>query len=160
MRAIDRSMWLTLALVSAVASGAAAQQAKTATPERAASAQQRSTRRRAKRETQAQLKAEAKVTEEAARATALAQVPGGKVQESELEREAGKLVYSFDIKVEGKSGVEEVLVDAVTGQVVKREHESAKKERAEARKERREMKKEAKETKKEEAKETKETKKP
>lgn len=77
---------------------------------------------------QAALRKEAKVAERDARKTALAQVPGGKVQSHELERENGKLIYSFDIKVAGKPGVEEVNVDAVTGAVVAHEHEDAKTE--------------------------------
>ena len=36
----------------------------------------------------------------------------------ELERENGNLIWSFDIKVAGKSGTEEVTVNAVTGAVV------------------------------------------
>ena len=74
------------------------------------------------------LRKEAKVTETDARKTALAAVPNGKVQSHELERENGKLIYSYDIKVAGKSGVEEVNVDAVTGQIVAHEHEDAKAE--------------------------------
>jgi uncharacterized membrane protein YkoI len=77
---------------------------------------------------QAALRKEAKITEADARKTALAQVPGGKVQSHELERENGKLIYSYDIKVSGKSGVEEVNVDAMTGEVVAHEHETAKAE--------------------------------
>ena len=77
---------------------------------------------------QAALRKEAKVAERDARKTALAQVPGGKVQSHELERENGKLIYSYDLKVAGKSGVEEVNVDAVTGEVVAHEHEDAKAE--------------------------------
>jgi uncharacterized membrane protein YkoI len=77
---------------------------------------------------QAALRKEAKITERAARKTALAAVPGGKVQSHELERENGKLIYSYDIKVAGKPGVEEVNVDAMTGEVVAHEHESAKAE--------------------------------
>ena len=72
----------------------------------------------------ATLKAEAKVSEAAARATALKEVPNGVIQSGELEREDGKLIYSFDIKVPGKSGIEEVEVDAMTGAVVEREHET------------------------------------
>lgn len=79
---------------------------------------------------QAALRKEAKIAERDARKTALAQVPGGKVQSYELERENGKLIYSYDIKVAGKPGVEEVNVDAMTGDVVAHEHEDA---RAEAR---------------------------
>ena len=83
---------------------------------------------------------DAKVTMKAARATALARVPGGKVQAVELEREHGKLVYSFDIRVPGKSGVEEVQVDAMKGDVVSQVHETAKAERKEARAEKTEAK--------------------
>ena len=140
MRTIYRSLVVTLALSATVASAAAAQEAKTATPQQRTASAHKRTHRRAKRETQAQLRAEAKITEAAARATAIAQVPGGRVQSSELERENGKLVYSYDIKVPGKSGVEEVLVDATTGGVVKREHETPKQERAEAKKEAKEAK--------------------
>jgi uncharacterized membrane protein YkoI len=78
------------------------------------------------------LAARAKVSLEAARATALAKVPRGKLKSEELEEENGKLLYSFDIKVPGKSGIEEVEVDALTGAVIKVEHESAKAEKAEA----------------------------
>ena len=80
------------------------------------------------KQTQAQLRKEAKVTTAAARAAALKEVPNGRVQKTELERENGKLVYSFDVKVPGKSGFEEINVDAVTGAVVSREHETAKME--------------------------------
>jgi uncharacterized membrane protein YkoI len=78
-----------------------------------------------------QLKAEAKVTEKAARATALAQVPGGKVTKHELERENGKLLYSYDIATKGKTGIDEVQIDAVTGTVLSNKHETPAMEKAE-----------------------------
>ena len=81
-----------------------------------------------KPESQAALKKEAKIAEADARKTALAAVPGGKVQSHELERENGKLIYSYDIKVAGKSGIEEVNVDAMTGAIVAQQHEDAKAE--------------------------------
>jgi uncharacterized membrane protein YkoI len=87
------------------------------------------------------LKAEAKVSEADAIATAEKEVPNGKIESAEIEREGGKLVYSFDVKAPHKSGVEEVQVDAVTGSVVKKEHESAK---AEMKKEAKAMKNESK----------------
>lgn len=68
--------------------------------------------------------AKAKVTPEAATATALAKVPGGHVTKGELEEEDGKLIYSFDIKVAGQRGIEEVHVDALTGAIIKTEHEA------------------------------------
>jgi uncharacterized membrane protein YkoI len=55
---------------------------------------------------------------------ALARVPGGTISKGELEEEDGRLIYSFDIKVAGKSGEDEVHIDARTGEVVKQEHES------------------------------------
>jgi uncharacterized membrane protein YkoI len=84
----------------------------------------------------AKLAKQAKITLAAARATALAKVPGGAVKSEELEREHGKLIYSFDIQVPGKSGVEEVNVNAITGKVVNKKHESAKTESREKRMER------------------------
>src|SRR5690242_1036112 len=91
--------------------------------------------------TQAALRKEAKVSEAAARKTALAAVPGGKVQSHELERENGKLIYSYDIKVTGKPGVEEVNVDAKTGEIVAHEHEDAKAEAKEKKAEAKQQKK-------------------
>ena len=67
----------------------------------------------------------AKVSGEEATKVALARVPNGHVQNADLEEEDGKLVYTFDIKVPGKSGYEEVEVDAMMGTVLKVEHESA-----------------------------------
>lgn len=43
------------------------------------------------------------------------------------------LLYSFDITVEGKPGVEEIQVDALNGELVARQHESAAQEAAEGR---------------------------
>jgi len=95
---------------------------------RAASAQEAKAPARKEPTTQAALRKEAKIAEADARKTALAAVPGGKVQSHELEREKGRLIYSYDIKVAGKSGVEEVNVDAMTGEIVAHEHEDAKAE--------------------------------
>jgi len=93
-----------------------------------------------KEESQAALQKEAKISEETARATALKEVPNGTVKSSELEREKGKLIYSFDISVPGKKGIEEINVNAIDGSVINREHESAKTEKKEAVKEAKEKK--------------------
>lgn len=85
-------------------------------------------------------RAKAKISMKTARATALAQVPGGKIRKAELEREKGKRIYSFDIGVPGKSGIEEVQIDATDGSVVSVVHETAKKERHEAQQEKMEKK--------------------
>jgi hypothetical protein len=84
---------------------------------------------------QAQLQAQARISQEQATSTALARVPNGKVQSVELEREHGKLVWSFDIAQEGKSGVMEIQVDATTGKIASHKKETAAQEAAEARKE-------------------------
>ncbi len=84
------------------------------------------------------LLAQAKIAPETARTTALSQVKGGTIKEEEIEQEHGKLVYSFDIQAPGKSGIEEVQVDARTGKVVSVEHESAKQAADEAAKDARE----------------------
>jgi uncharacterized membrane protein YkoI len=89
-------------------------------------------RRAVKKETQADLQKEAKISEADARATALKEVPNGSVKSEELEREKGKLIYSYDISVPGKSGVEEVNVSAIDGSVAGKMHESARTERKEA----------------------------
>ena len=82
----------------------------------------------------------AKITAEAATATALAKVPGGKIEKGELEEEDGKLIFSFDIKVAGKSGIEEVAVDAITGKVLSVAHESPADEKKEKEKDEKDAK--------------------
>jgi hypothetical protein len=85
-----------------------------------------------KRDLPDSLKALAKITEDVAAKTALAKVPKGEIQGVELEREKGKLLYSYDITVPGKKGVEEVHVDAVTGKFLSKLHESPATEKKEA----------------------------
>ena len=93
-----------------------------------------------KAESQAALQKEAKISEATARATALNEVPNGVVKSSELEREKGKLIYSFDITVPGKTGIDEVNVNAIDGTVVDKQHESPKTEKKEAAQEAKEKK--------------------
>jgi hypothetical protein len=78
------------------------------------------------------------VSMQAARARALALVPHGRIRSAELEREHGRLIYSFDIAGPGRTGIEEVQISALTGQLVSRTHESPAAERREARTEARE----------------------
>jgi hypothetical protein len=75
----------------------------------------------------------AKVTMADARKAALASLkkPSARVVTEDLEIEDGCLVYSFDVKIPGRSGVEEVFVDAGTGKVLLRKHETPKQEAAE-----------------------------
>lgn len=53
------------------------------------------------------------------------------MRSEELEREKGKLIYSFDV-VPSKSGVTEVDVNAKSGTVLKVHHESPASEKREA----------------------------
>jgi len=81
---------------------------------------------------QARLAAQAKVSRAAAEQTALGKVPGGTVKEAELEKEDGKLVWSFDITTLDSKDITEVLVDANSGAVVSVEKEKAEDEAKEA----------------------------
>ncbi len=90
------------------------------------------TRPAVRQDVPADLARQARVSLETARATALAKVPHGEVRSEELKKEHGKLIYSFDIAVPGKSGIEEVNVSAITGKVLAKHHETAKDEKREA----------------------------
>ena len=114
MRTVTYATLFAVALALGVATNASAQEAKAPAKKEATS--------------QAALRKEAKIAEADARNTALAAVPGGKVQSHELEREKGRLIYSYDIKIAGKSGIEEVNVDAMTGEIIAHVHEDAKAE--------------------------------
>jgi uncharacterized membrane protein YkoI len=124
---------LVAALAAAVLVPAAVHaQEKTATPTPAVA--------KYKRDLPAKLVKEAKITEEAAAAVALKSVPNGKIDKMELEKEDGKFIYSYDIKVAGKKGVQEVHVDAMTGALVSSVHETPADEKVEKAKEAKEAK--------------------
>lgn len=82
---------------------------------------------------EAKLARQARITKEQAQETALKRAAGN-VESAELEREHGRLVYSFDIR-NAKGTIDEVQVSAITGKVVRVEHENKKQEAAEKRKE-------------------------
>ena len=85
-----------------------------------------------------QLEGLAKLSQPEAEKVALAQVKSKaavSVTSGELEAEHGCLVWSFDLKVAGKSGVQEIQVDAGNGKVLSVKHETQRQEAAEARKE-------------------------
>ncbi|MDQ2920755.1 MAG: PepSY domain-containing protein [Acidobacteriota bacterium] len=82
-------------------------------------------------EQQAKLASQAKFSKEQAQEIALKRAPGT-VESGELEREHGKLVYSFDIR-NSKGTIDEVQVSAITGKIVRVEHETKAQEEAEKR---------------------------
>jgi uncharacterized membrane protein YkoI len=69
------------------------------------------------KETEAQLQAQARITKAQAEKTALAKVPNGTIKSGELEKEHGKLVWSFDISTAHSKNITEVQVDAKTGRI-------------------------------------------
>jgi uncharacterized membrane protein YkoI len=81
---------------------------------------------------QAKLMAEAKIAKADAEKIALGKVPNGTVKEAELEKEHGKLIWSFDLTTPDTKDITEVAVDARTGDVVSVEKESAESEAKEA----------------------------
>jgi len=76
-------------------------------------------------ENQAKLMAEAKVSRETAQQTALAKVLNGTIKAGELEKENGKLQWSFDLATPDSKDITEVNVDAMTGDVISMAKESA-----------------------------------
>lgn len=78
----------------------------------------------ATRHSQAALEAQAKISKAQAQEIALAKAPGGTVKECEIEKEHGKLVWSFDIATPGANVITEVQVDALTGEIAAIEHET------------------------------------
>jgi uncharacterized membrane protein YkoI len=80
---------------------------------------------------EAKLQAQAKVSKAEAQATALAKVPGGTIKEGGLEKEKGKLIWSFDIATPGSADITEVAVDAITGAVLAVDKETPSQQAAE-----------------------------
>lgn len=73
---------------------------------------------------EARLEAAAKVSKAEAEKIALAKVPGGTIKEGEIEKEKGKVIWSFDIATPGSANLTEVQVDANTGAIVAIETET------------------------------------
>jgi uncharacterized membrane protein YkoI len=75
------------------------------------------------KEEKAGLMSQAQITPDSAMRIASTRVPGGRVVKGELEHEDGRLVYSLDVKIDGQDGIQEVWVDAHTGEIVSVKHE-------------------------------------
>ena len=123
---------VAIAATTTVAGAQGTTYKSTAKPATQASTTAKRHKRVKKATSQAELQKEAKISEATARATALKEVPNGTVKSSELERENGKLIYSYDITVPGKTGIDEVNVNAIDGSIVAKQHESPKTEKKEA----------------------------
>jgi uncharacterized membrane protein YkoI len=81
---------------------------------------------------QADLQAKANISQNEAEIIAIAKVPGGTVTGCDLSEEKSKLVWSVDISFSGTKDITEVLVDAITGEIVSIEKETPEQQEAEA----------------------------
>ena len=86
---------------------------------------------------EAKLQAEAGITKTQAETIALARVPNGTVKTSELEKEKGRLIWSFDITTPDSKDITEVNVDAKSGEVIAVTKETPEQEKNEKEKPRR-----------------------
>lgn len=84
-----------------------------------------------RKDSPAQLKAQAKISEAEARETALEKVPNGVIKEGELERERGHLQWSFDIATPDTKDTTEVNIDAISGKIIDISREKPESEQAE-----------------------------
>ena len=66
----------------------------------------------------------AKVSAVDATKTAQARFPTATIKSGELEKEDGKLIYTFEMQQPGVTGIEEVNIDAMTGAIIAVEHEN------------------------------------
>jgi uncharacterized membrane protein YkoI len=87
------------------------------------------------KEQMANLEAKAKITRADAERIAMAKVPGGTIKEGDIEKEKGKLIWSFDITTPGTQDITEVAVDAMTGEVLAMDKETPKQEAKEKKEE-------------------------
>lgn len=81
------------------------------------------------------MESEAKIGKAEAERIALAQAPNGTIKEGELEKEKGRLIWSFDITTPGSRDTTEVNVDAQNGQVVSVTKETPEQEKKEKKEE-------------------------
>ena len=82
-----------------------------------------------------QLRSLARVSQAQAQKIAVAKLSGKTAVSTisaELEAEHGCLIWSFDLRVAGRPGVQEIQVDAGNGKVLSVKHESARQEFSES----------------------------
>lgn len=84
------------------------------------------------RDLPARLLKQATVKEVDAARVAQAKFPTAHIKAVELENENGNLIYSYELKIVGHTGIEEVNVNAKTREVVNTEHEGQNAEASDA----------------------------
>jgi len=75
---------------------------------------------------EAELIKEAKISKGQAEKTAINKVPHGAIKSGEIEREHGRLIWSFDISTPQSSNITEVQVDAMSGKIVSTQVETVR----------------------------------
>lgn len=73
-----------------------------------------------------------KITEKAARSIAAARYPNSAFESAELENENNRLIWSLDLRPNGSNKIQEVHIDAMTGDIITTEYETPQKEKDEA----------------------------
>lgn len=73
-----------------------------------------------------------KVSREQAETVAQTESKGGRIVSAELEREHGRLIWSFDITIPNSKDIREIQVDANSGAVINREIETPAQQAQEA----------------------------
>jgi uncharacterized membrane protein YkoI len=81
---------------------------------------------------QDELMKQAKITKALAEQIALAKVSRGTVKSAEIEKEKGRIVWSFDIARPGTRDITEILVDAKTGEIISSQNETPQDQAKEA----------------------------
>ncbi len=74
----------------------------------------------------------AKITEKAARSIAAARYPNSAFESAELENEKNRLIWSLDLRPNGSNKIQEVHIDAMTGDIIATEYETPQMENDEA----------------------------
>ena len=81
---------------------------------------------------EAELIKQAKITRAEAEQIALAKVSRGIVKSAEIEKEKGRIVWSFDIARPGTQDITEILINAKTGKIISTQTESPREQAKEA----------------------------
>ena len=79
-----------------------------------------------------ELMKEAKISKGQAEKTATDKLPHGVIKSGEIEREHGRLIWSFDISTPQSSNITEVQIDAMSGKIVSTQVETVKDQAKEA----------------------------
>ncbi len=72
------------------------------------------------------------ISEKSAREIAAKRYPNSAFESAELEKENNRLIWSLDLRPNGSNKIQEVHVDAMTGDIVKVEYETPKMQKDEA----------------------------